>query len=188
GTALGELGDGRLLLVGVDGGRAGYSVGMTNFELAQELASLGAVNAAALDSGAASAMAFDGTLLSRPSGAAEAGIADAVLVAYTGVYVPALLVDVFSPNGDGIDEQQTLTYRVVRPSTVTVSLVGPDGSARPVPAGQVAAGSYTLSWNGTNPDGTPAPEGRWRFDVTAVDDLGRTSTVERAFWLDDTLG
>jgi flagellar hook assembly protein FlgD len=187
-TAIGQLADGRVVLVVVDGGRRGYSVGMTNFELAQELVSLGAISAAALQSGPASAMAFDGNLLSRPSGLSESRLAEALLVGYVGVHSPPPAVDVLSPNGDAIDEEQTLSYRVVRPSTVNAALIGPDASTRPVPGGQVTAGSYTFSWNGTNPDGTPAPEGRWRFTVSAVDDLGRSSTVERAFWLDNTLG
>ena len=51
----------------------GYSVGMTNFELAQTLVRLGAVTAMALDGGGSTTMAFDGSLLNRPS---RAGAAD----------------------------------------------------------------------------------------------------------------
>jgi flagellar hook assembly protein FlgD len=36
--------------------------------------------------------------------------------------------------------------------------------------------------------GLAAPEGRYRWLVTATDDLGRTSTATRTFTLDDTLG
>jgi hypothetical protein len=32
------------------------------------------------------------------------------------------------------------------------------------------------------------PLGRWRWVVSATDDQGRSSSVERAFWLNDTLG
>ena len=35
-AAVGQLADGRVILVAVDGGRPGYSVGMTNYELAQD--------------------------------------------------------------------------------------------------------------------------------------------------------
>ncbi|MGI8421959.1 MAG: phosphodiester glycosidase family protein, partial [Gaiellaceae bacterium] len=66
-TAVGQLADGRIVLVATDGGLPGYSVGMTNFELALTLQRLGAVTASALDSGASTAMAFDGTLLNRSS-------------------------------------------------------------------------------------------------------------------------
>ena len=40
-TAVGQRADGRILLVVVDGRQPGYSVGMTNFELAQTLVRLG---------------------------------------------------------------------------------------------------------------------------------------------------
>ena len=43
---VGQRADGRILLVVVDGRRPGYSVGMTNFELAQTLVRLGAVTGA----------------------------------------------------------------------------------------------------------------------------------------------
>ena len=44
--AVGQLADGRVILVAVDGGRPGYSVGMTSYELAKTMARLGAVTAA----------------------------------------------------------------------------------------------------------------------------------------------
>ena len=37
-TAVGQLADGRVILVTVDGGRPGYSVGMTSYELAKTMA------------------------------------------------------------------------------------------------------------------------------------------------------
>ncbi len=66
-SAVGQLPDGRILLVTVEGDSAAYSVGMTNYELAVAMQRLGAVNAMALGNGSAASMAFDGTLLSRPS-------------------------------------------------------------------------------------------------------------------------
>jgi hypothetical protein len=49
-------------------------------------------------------------------------------------------------------------------------------------------GTYRFDWSGTNTDGSAAPEGRWRFSVTAVDDQGRRSTADRPFAVDKTLG
>jgi hypothetical protein len=188
-TAVGQLADGRIVLVTVDGGRPGYSVGMTNFELGEAMQRLGCVTASALDSGDSTTMAFDGQLLNQPSDpTGERAVADALLVEYFGVYLPPLAVDVLSPNGDGVNELQTLSYRVVRPSTVSASVVGPDGVARPIDAGQRAPGTYTFSWNGLTAAGTPEPEGAYVFTVTAADDLGRTSTATRTFAIDDTLG
>jgi flagellar hook assembly protein FlgD len=188
-TAVGQLKDGRIVLVAVDGGAIGYSVGMTNFELALTLVRLGAVTGAALGSGPATTMAFDGTLLSRPSArGGELPISDALLVSYSGVYAPPPLTDVLSPNGDGVGEKQTLTYKLVRPSTVTATLFGPGGATRQLDAGTHPAGTYRFDFNGTNADGSAAPEGRWRFSVSSVDDQSRRSTAERAFGLDKTLG
>ena len=65
-SAVGQLADGRIILITVDGRQPGYSVGMTNFELAQAMVRLGAVTAMALDSGGSATMAFNGTLLNRP--------------------------------------------------------------------------------------------------------------------------
>jgi flagellar hook assembly protein FlgD len=133
-------------------------------------------------------MAFDGTLLSRPSGAGEAPIADALLVSYTGAYVPPPAVDVLSPNADGVDETQTLRYKVVRPSQVAATLIAPDGSARTLDAGARQPKTYRFDWDGKNADGTPAPEGTYRFSVSATDDLGRASSADRTFSLNTTLG
>ena len=225
-TAIGQLADGRLVLVVVDGGRLGYSVGMTNFELALALVRLGCVTASALDGGTSSAMAFDGALLDRPSAAAgEVPIADALLVSYYGAYVPPPTEDVLSPNGDGVDETQTLRYKVVRPSFVTrleasgIKLLhkfagtlamyrkgilayydcpistGPlEGTNNKIKTmkrqayGPRQPKTYRFDWTGKNADGTLAPEGTWRFAVTATDDLGRTSTADRLFSLNTTLG
>ena len=70
-AAVGQLANGDVILVAVDGGRPGYSVGMTNYELAQLMAKLGAVTAAGLQFGKYVTAAFDGQLLDRPSQAAR---------------------------------------------------------------------------------------------------------------------
>jgi hypothetical protein len=188
-TAVGQLRDGRVILVVVDGGRPGYSVGVTNFELGQTMARLGVVEAMALDSGGSSTMAFNGTLLNRPADpAGERTISDGLLISYYGVYAPPPATDVLSPNGDGVGESQALSYKVVRPSTATARLLGPDGVARYTRTAQLSPGSYPFIWNGRRADGAPEAEGRWHWIVTAVDDQGRTSAIDRGFWLNRTLG
>jgi hypothetical protein len=188
-SAVGQLGDGRIVLVTVDGGGPGYSTGLTNFELAQTLVRLGAVTGAALESGPASAMAFDGQLLSRPlaPGGGEP-VAEGLFVAYSGVYAPPPTEPVLSPNQDGAADQVTLAYRVTRASTVNVSLTGPAGATAYSSSGPVAAGTYPLTWNGLLPDGSAAPEGSWRWALSATDDLGRQSTTDRTVGLNLTLG
>jgi flagellar hook assembly protein FlgD len=188
-TAIGQRADGRIILVAIDGAMPGYSTGMTNFELAQQMVRLGAVTASALDSGSSTTMAFDGKLLNRPSDpGGERGVADGLFVFYYGVQAPAPSTDVLSPNGDGVDESQELSYKVVRQSTVTASLIGPDGVVRQTQTGAKDPGTYTLDWTGRTPQGTAEPEGRWRWVVNAVDDRGRESSVERVFYLNNTLG
>lgn len=188
-TAVGQLADGRIVLVVVDGRQPGYSVGMTNFELGQALVRLGAVSASGLDAGGSSTMAFEGQLLNRPSDpGGEREVSEGLFVFYTGVYVAPATEPVLSPNGDGVAETQALSYKLVRPSSVTVNLIGPDKAARPLDSGAKGLGVYRLGWAGVSTAGTPEPEGTWRLAVTAVDDQGQSSTADRYFALNRTLG
>ena len=187
-TAVGQLADGRIVLVVVDGGRIGYSVGMTNFELAEEMVQLGCVTAAALDSGDSSAMAFDAGLLSRPSGTiGERAISTSLDVVYTGVYAPPPTTPVLSPNGDGVAEQESLSYRLPRPATVTATLTGPDGQPRITDTGAKQPGTYPFVFTGRLPDGTPDQEGTYLWSITATDDRGIASSAQQSFTLNDTL-
>ncbi len=187
-SAIGQRADGKLLLVAVDGKQPGYSVGMTNFELAVAMMQLGAVTATALDSGGSTTMAFDGQLLSRPSDpTGERPVSDALLVSYTGVYVAPPAEPVLSPNDDGVAELESLSYKVVRPSTVQASLVGPGNVTLPIDAGPRAPGSYRFTWTGSGADGSAQPEGTWRFTVTSTDERGQVSVSDRAFTLNNTL-
>jgi flagellar hook assembly protein FlgD len=187
-SAVGQLSDGRILLVTTEGVSPAYSVGMTNYELGVALARLGAVTAIGLGSGASAAMAFDGTLLTRPSATTEKPLADALVLSYSGVYAAPPGAAVLSPNGDGVDDTQALAYKLVRPSHVTATVTGPDGTTATLADDDEQPGVHTLTWNGQNAAGTTAAEGAWRFAVTATDDRGVTTTAERAFSLDDTLG
>jgi flagellar hook assembly protein FlgD len=186
-SAAGQLADGRILLVTTDGGQAGYSVGMTNFELAVAMRQLGAVTAMALGSGTSAAMAFDGALLNKPAGSGEPQLSDALGLLYTGVYAPPPSSPVLSPNGDGVDDTVALAYRLVRPSSVTATVSG--GTTRLVlDSGQEQPGQHTFTFDGKAADGSALPEGNYRFSVGATDDQGRSSTADRALSLNDTLG
>jgi hypothetical protein len=189
-TAVGQRRDGKIILLAVDGRRRGSSVGMTNWELAQAMVHLGAVAASALDAGGSTTMAFDGRLLNRPSDpGGERPVAETLAVVYTGVYAPTPTLPVVSPNGDGIAEKQQLAYKVVKPSTVTASLVGPGGVTAFTDSGTRIPGIYTFNWpSATRRRTQDQPLGRWRWVVKATDNTGEESSVERAFWLNDTLG
>jgi hypothetical protein len=188
-TAVGQRADGKIIFLTVDGRQPGYSTGLTNFELAQQMVRLGAVTASALDAGGSTTMAFDGKLLNRPSDpGGERAVSDGLFVFYYGVQAPAPSVLVLSPNGDGVDEVEPLSFKVVRPSTVTASLIGPDRIPRQTTTGFKNPGTYKLSWNGRTPEGASEPEGRWRWVINAVDDQQQQSKVERLFYLNNTLG
>jgi hypothetical protein len=70
---------------------------------------------------------------------------------------------------------------------VTARIVGADGVARFTQSGPQPPGTYKFSWTATKPDGTVDTEGRWHWVVTALDDLGRQSSTDQPFWVNNTL-
>jgi hypothetical protein len=184
--AIGQLADGRILLVSVEGTNPAYSIGMSNYELAVELSRLGATTGYGLGSGSAAGIAFDGKLLTRPSAGSEANISDALLLSYTGVYAVPPSTPVLSPNGDRVGDFEKLSYRIVRPSNVVATLTGPGGTQITLANGAQSPGLHTFTWNGSN-GSSPAPEGDWTFTVTATDDRNVKTTAQRTFSLDETL-
>jgi hypothetical protein len=153
------------------------------------MARLGTVTACGLGTGDPATMAFDGTLLNRPSGEhGETSVSEALVIAYDGAFAPSPSEPVLSPNGDGFADSEQLAYKVVRQSAVTATLVGPDGQPRLSDSEPKAPGIYSFNWNGLTAGGTPETEGVWHWSITASDDLGRSSSAERTFRLDNTLG
>jgi flagellar hook assembly protein FlgD len=184
--AIGQLPDGRIMLVAVEGTNPAYSIGMSSYELAVELSRLGATTAFELGSGPAAGIAFDGELLTRPPGPNEAKLSDALVLSYSGAYAAPPSTPVLSPNGDGSGDSETLAYRVARPSNVVATLAGPGGARITLANGAQSPGLHTFEWDGSD-GGTPAPEGTWTFSVTGTDDRNITTTAQRTFSLDDTL-
>ena len=96
---------------------------------------------------------------------------------YYGVFAPPPEA-VVSPNGDGVAETQKLSYKIVRPSTVTATLTAPDGVRRRSPRRRARApGTYPVAFPPVPLDPAadrllPPAEGRWRLDVAATDDQG----------------
>lgn len=202
-TGIGQLADGRIILVAVGGPLPGLSVGMTNFELAQTLVRLGAVTAMAFDGGGSTAMAFDGSLLNRPLGS-ERQISTAFLLQYTGVFLPEPL-PVVSPDGDGVGDRQTLRYRLFRPSTVVVALEAPGGSVVGTETVERPPGTYAVAFPpvaaasppaslpaGTAPtvarEAEPPAPGRWQLEVSSIDDTGQSSAMSRSFMVNTSIG
>ena len=184
--AIGQLADGRIVLVGVEETNPAYSIGMSSYELAVELSRLGAMTAFGLGAGNAAGLAFNGRLLTRPATGNEAGIADALVLSYAGVYAAPPSAPVLSPNGDGVADVETLAYSLARPSNVVATLAGPGGSKITLAGGGEPAGLHTIVWDGTN-GGVRAAEGAWTFSVSATDDRHIATSAQRTFSLDDTL-
>jgi Phosphodiester glycosidase/FlgD Ig-like domain len=181
-TAVGQLANGRIVLVAVDG-RVSWSAGVTNSQLARLMVKLGAVTAMAFDAGGSTTMAWDGHVLNHPSDGRERSVADALMVFYYGIYARHPRLSLYSPNGDGIADVQKLYAKVVRRSHVTLRLV------------RVSNGRVAWSSDADRGAGTVVTrltrkltDGKWRWEVSATDAKGRTSKMSRVFTTNATLG
>jgi exopolysaccharide biosynthesis protein len=80
-TAVAKMKDGKFLMITVDGRQPGVSVGMSLYELADYLLSIGAVDAMNLDGGGSTTMFLDGRVVNTPSDKeGERKVSDAILV------------------------------------------------------------------------------------------------------------
>ena len=170
-SAVGQTADGHIVLLVADGKQPGYSTGLTNFELALTMMRLGCVTASALDSGAAATMAFDGKLLDRPSRRGERAVGSALALFYYGVYAPPLQTKAVPSDGS-----LSVTYKLVRPSKVTATAVGPGGDVTPIDSETRPPGTYRFNWTALG-----RSAGEWTFRVVADDDQGLHSVAERDF-------
>jgi hypothetical protein len=130
------------------------------------------------------------------------------MLQYYGVYVPPPAESVISPNGDGVAEEQALAFKVVRSSTVAVTLTAPGGAVVFQESLPREPGTYAVPFPAppappppppAPPPPPPAPpqppaepvppaEGRWTLSVTSTDDQGLPSSATRRFWVNSTLG
>jgi hypothetical protein len=181
-TAVGQLANGRILMVAVDG-RISWSAGVTNSQLARLMADLGAQTAMALDAGGSTTMAFDGQVLNHPSDGGERAVADSLMVFYYGIYARRPRLSLYSPNGDGVADFQRLYAKVVRRSQVALRLVRASD-------GHVAWSSVATRRPGTVVKSLKRKlaDGKWRWVVSATDTKGRTSEMSRTFVANSTLG
>jgi hypothetical protein len=181
-TAVGQLADGRLLLLQADG-RSAVSKGLTMSQLANQMVRYGAVSAMALDGGGSSEIAFNGHVLNHPSDGHERPLADSLQLTYIGAYARKPRYAVFSPNGDGYTDVQRLYARFVRRSTVHLELKRPDGLVAWDYDAVSTSGAITKDFGGNS-----RKEGRWRWIVSGVDGQGRSSRMVRRFRINNTLG
>ena len=155
----------------------------------------------ALDGGGSSTLAFEGTVLNSPSEGKERATSTALMLQYYGCLSPPPLEQVVSPNGDGVAEEQALAYKVVRPSTVTVTLAAPDGAGRGAGVRRREPGSYDVAFRlfrrrrphrpranspaPTTPLPLPRAAGRSRSPRSTT---RLSSTATRRFAVNSTLG
>ena len=181
-TAVGQLADGRILLLAADG-RSSVSRGLTNTQLANQMVHYGAVEAMAFDAGGSTEMAFNGRVLNKPSDGQERPLADSLQLTYVGAYARRPRWFTFSPNGDGYADSQRLYAKFVRRSTVNIRLLRPNGNVWWEYNAVRSPGVLTRDIS--NPR---LPEGSWRWIVSGVDRQGRSSRMERQFRVNKTLG
>jgi hypothetical protein len=181
-TAVGQLADGRIVLLAADG-RSSASRGLTNTQLANQMVHYGAVEAMAFDAGGSTEMAFNGRVLNRPSDGQERPLADSLQLTYIGAYARKPRWPTFSPNGDGYADTQRLYAKFVRRSTVNITLVGPNGAVWWEYNAVRSPGTLTRDMSNRR-----LPEGSWRWVVSGVDGKGRSSRMERQFRVNKTLG
>ncbi|HSK15781.1 MAG TPA: phosphodiester glycosidase family protein [Gaiellaceae bacterium] len=182
-TAVGQLADGRVLLVVADG-RSTRSAGLTIGALARILVDLGAVRAISLDGGGSSIVSFEGRVLNRPSDGVPRREPNALMVFYYGIYAPPVPRKVVSPNGDGAADATVVSAKLVRRSSVDIRLLRPDGSVAWRHRGTAGRG-----WIKREVGRKGMQEGRWRWVAEAVDlSNGRESRMARAFTVNKTIG
>ena len=182
-TAVGQLAGGRTILVVADG-RSRRSLGLTNWDMARTMANLGAVTAMGFDGGGSTTLSFDGRVLNRPSDGRARAVADGLMLQYHGIYAPRPARSVLTPNRDGVSDTMVVSARVMRPSTVNLSLLRPNGT--------VAWRLRTARDRGIvrRVVGVPGmAEGSWRWVVRASEtQSGRVSHMTRRFLVNRTLG
>ena len=89
-----------------------------------------------------------------------------------------------SPNGDGVDDTTTLSFRMARVARVGVGIAGPTGTVvRHVALGSLASGSHTWLWDGKNAAGEVVADGAYTCTLAAVNGAG-TVTVKLRLHVD----
>ena len=85
---------------------------------------------------------------------------------------------VFSPNGDQVKDASSLGFRLTRKADCVVVVRSGDQTVRTFKLGSLAAGSHAVGWDGRRGDGTVAPNGLYRWSVTAGSSLGEVAAAD----------
>jgi flagellar hook assembly protein FlgD len=84
----------------------------------------------------------------------------------------------FSPNGDGVHDSVTLSFRLTRAADVIVAVVHSGSTVRTMRLGRLATGSRTVEWDGKLGGGGVATSGAYSLKVVADGALGVTSAAQ----------
>ncbi|HEX5641672.1 MAG TPA: FlgD immunoglobulin-like domain containing protein [Thermoleophilia bacterium] len=84
----------------------------------------------------------------------------------------------FSPNGDGVHDGVTLSFRLTRAAEVTVTVVRQGSTMRTMRLGRLGAGNHSVTWDGKLGGGGTAASGAYSLKLTATGALGSTSVVQ----------
>jgi flagellar hook assembly protein FlgD len=92
-------------------------------------------------------------------------------------------VKFFPQDGDSIRPSSTLTFRLLRPASVTVRAIAANGTVvrTRYTAKALAAGTYTWTWDGRRSDGTYVAQGAYRFEVYATNGQGSERQTESVY-------
>jgi len=77
-----------------------------------------------------------------------------------------------SPNGDGVQDQTSVGFRLTRRATVALSVESGEEVVRDLGRATYAAGALTVIWDGLLTDGSRAPSGVYRVRAAATSELG----------------
>lgn len=162
-TAVAQLKDGRILFYAADKGKG--STGLTIEEVARDLKRRGAVTAMAFDSGGSTAVSVNGRLLNAPSDGVERAVGN-VLTYFVGRKNTANQIGGVAVGRHAAGARvPALSYTMVRPAKISITLTDPKGRVFPIFERRVTAGEHAVRLPAT----LPLRTGRWRIDVTADD-------------------
>jgi flagellar hook assembly protein FlgD len=84
-----------------------------------------------------------------------------------------------SPNGDGVRDDVTLTFKLTRAADVVATVVRSGSTLRTYELNRLAAGAQSLTWDGKLAGGGNATSGPYSIKVTADGALGVTSVAQK---------
>ncbi len=85
----------------------------------------------------------------------------------------------FSPNGDGVHDSVTLSFRLTRAAEVTATVAFQGTTVRTLRLGRLGAGGQSVVWDGKLGGGGTAASGAYVLKLTATGALGATSVGRR---------